>query len=110
MSTAVSTAMSAVVSAVVSVGRDIRAVIASPLQRAQETAQPTASAYGLEIRTDAGLIEAENVFEDIAHPHRMNSRRGTQAVLIIQPFLIRQAQLRQAIAVKRFQSLGEGAH
>lgn len=58
-------------------GRDIRAAIASPLQRAQETAQPTASAYGLEIRTDAGLIEAENVFEgqqinknraQLAHP------------------------------------------
>jgi broad specificity phosphatase PhoE len=44
-------------------GRDIRAVVASPLQRAQETARPTAEAFGLEIRTDERLIESENVFE-----------------------------------------------
>jgi len=56
------------------------------------------------------LFKAENVFEDIAHPHRMNGRRGSQAVLVVQPFLIRQAQLRQASAVERVQSLGEGAH
>ncbi|WP_029069010.1 histidine phosphatase family protein [Jonesia quinghaiensis] len=44
-------------------GRDITAVIASPLQRAQETAQPTAQAFGLEIATDERIIEAENYFE-----------------------------------------------
>jgi broad specificity phosphatase PhoE len=44
-------------------GRDITAVIASPLQRAQETARPTAEMLGLEIRTDERLIESENVFE-----------------------------------------------
>ena len=44
-------------------GRDITAVVASPLQRAQETARPTAEAFGLEIHTDERLIESENVFE-----------------------------------------------
>jgi broad specificity phosphatase PhoE len=44
-------------------GRDITVVVASPLQRAQETARPTAEAFGLEIRTDERLIESENVFE-----------------------------------------------
>lgn len=44
-------------------GHDITAVIASPLQRAQETAQPTAQAFGLEIATDERIIEAENYFE-----------------------------------------------
>ena len=44
-------------------GRDVQAVIASPLQRAQETARPTAEEFGLEIRTDERLIESENVFE-----------------------------------------------
>nr|NLD40376.1 histidine phosphatase family protein [Actinomycetales bacterium] len=44
-------------------GRDLRAVVASPLQRAQESAEPAAAAYGLEIRTDRGLIEAGNEFE-----------------------------------------------
>ena len=44
-------------------GRDVTAVVASPLQRAQETARPTAEMLGLEIHTDPRLIESENVFE-----------------------------------------------
>ncbi|WP_169164381.1 histidine phosphatase family protein [Cellulomonas taurus] len=43
--------------------RDVTVLYASPLQRAQETAAPIAAALGLEIRTDEGLIEAENAFE-----------------------------------------------
>jgi broad specificity phosphatase PhoE len=42
---------------------DLAAVVASPLQRAQETAAPIAAAHGLEIGTDEGLIEADNRFE-----------------------------------------------
>jgi broad specificity phosphatase PhoE len=44
-------------------GRDIVAVIASPLQRAQQTAGPIAAAYGLEIQTDPRIIESANQFE-----------------------------------------------
>ncbi len=44
-------------------GRDITVLVASPLQRAQETAQPTAELFGLDIHTDERLIESENVFE-----------------------------------------------
>jgi broad specificity phosphatase PhoE len=43
--------------------RDIAHVVASPLERAQETATPIAAAHGLEIATDGGLIEAENIFQ-----------------------------------------------
>ena len=43
--------------------RDVVAVIASPLQRAQETAGPLAAAFDLEIRTDERIIEAGNHFE-----------------------------------------------
>lgn len=42
----------------VKVGR----VVASPLLRAQQTAAPTAEAFGLEIHTDERLIEAGNDF------------------------------------------------
>src|ERR671916_1633741 len=42
---------------------DVAAVLASPLQRAQETATPLATAHGLDIRTDDRLIEAGNRFE-----------------------------------------------
>jgi broad specificity phosphatase PhoE len=44
-------------------GRDITVVTASPLDRAQETAVPTASAFDLPVGTDGDLIEADNVFE-----------------------------------------------
>lgn len=46
-------------------GHDVRAIISSPLERAQETAAPTAKYYGLPILTDEGLIEAGNKFEGI---------------------------------------------
>ncbi|WIM87358.1 histidine phosphatase family protein [Candidatus Mycobacterium wuenschmannii] len=44
-------------------GRDIVAVIASPLQRAQETATPIAAKHNLTIDTDPDLIESANFFE-----------------------------------------------
>lgn len=44
-------------------GRDITHVVASPLERAQETAEPIAKSHGLDLATDARLLEAGNVFE-----------------------------------------------
>ncbi|MGO1590455.1 MAG: histidine phosphatase family protein [Ancrocorticia sp.] len=46
-------------------GHDIRAIIASPLERACETAAPTAKATGLPILTDERIIEAGNKFEGV---------------------------------------------
>ena len=43
--------------------RDVTYLVASPLERAQQTAQPIADALGLEIATDERLIEAGNSFE-----------------------------------------------
>jgi broad specificity phosphatase PhoE len=43
--------------------RDIAHVRASPLERAQETARPLASARGLDIVTDDRVIESTNIFE-----------------------------------------------
>ena len=47
------------------VKRDVRQVITSPLQRAQETARPVAEALGLELGIDDRLIEAGNRFEGL---------------------------------------------
>ncbi|MTJ60561.1 histidine phosphatase family protein [Nocardia seriolae] len=47
------------------VDHDIALVVASPLQRAQETADPIAIGHGLTIRTDENLIEAGNTFEGL---------------------------------------------
>lgn len=45
--------------------RDIVYVVASPLERAQQTAAPIAEKLGLEIVTDERVIEADNVFEGL---------------------------------------------
>lgn len=53
------------------ISADITTVLSSPLERAIETATPTAEAYGLDIITDERLIEAANSFEGIAvHANR----------------------------------------
>jgi len=44
-------------------GRPVAAVFASPLERAQETAQPVAERLGRQITTDDRLIESGNVLE-----------------------------------------------
>jgi broad specificity phosphatase PhoE len=44
-------------------GHDIVHVVASPLQRAQETAAPIAAAHRLDVAADERLIEAGNLFE-----------------------------------------------
>jgi broad specificity phosphatase PhoE len=43
--------------------RDVTQLWSSPLERAQETAQPLAGARGLDVVTDERLIESWNVFE-----------------------------------------------
>ena len=42
---------------------DVTVLLASPLQRAQQTAAPIAQSHGLEILTEPDLIEADNKFE-----------------------------------------------
>jgi broad specificity phosphatase PhoE len=42
---------------------DITCVVASPLERAQETAAPIAADHDVEIRTDPRVIDSENRFE-----------------------------------------------
>jgi len=44
-------------------GRDIGYLVASPLERAQETAAPLAGLLGIAVETDVRLIEAANIFE-----------------------------------------------
>jgi broad specificity phosphatase PhoE len=46
-------------------GRDIAAVISSPMERAQETAAPIAQRHGLDIGLDDDLLEATNYFQGL---------------------------------------------
>ena len=43
--------------------REVSRIIASPLERAQQTASPIAERHGLSIATDPDLIESLNIFE-----------------------------------------------
>ena len=43
--------------------RNVTHVVASPLERAQETAAPIAAHHGLPVNTDDELIESTNVFQ-----------------------------------------------
>ena len=47
-------------------GARLAAVLASPLERAQQTAAPIATAHSLEVRTDLRLIENSTIFEGAA--------------------------------------------
>jgi broad specificity phosphatase PhoE len=44
-------------------GRDITYVVASPLERAQQTAEPVAAEFGLDTAADERLLESINTFE-----------------------------------------------
>jgi broad specificity phosphatase PhoE len=46
-------------------GHDVVLVVASPLERAQQTARPVADAFGLSVGTDDRLIEAGNHFQGL---------------------------------------------
>ncbi len=46
-------------------GRDVRAVVSSPLERAVQTAEPIAAQFGLDIQIDERLIESSNHFEGL---------------------------------------------
>ena len=46
-------------------GRDVAAVVSSPLERAQETSAPIAERFQLGVSIDERLIEAGNVFEGL---------------------------------------------
>ncbi|MFV0425583.1 MAG: histidine phosphatase family protein [Beutenbergiaceae bacterium] len=50
-------------------GQDVSYLVASPLQRAQETIAPLAEATGLPVRTDDRVIEADSVLEGLDLQH-----------------------------------------
>ncbi len=61
-------------------GHDVVRVVASPLERAHETAAPIAAAHGLDVQTDPRLVEAANHFQgttvgsnprQLLHPARL---------------------------------------
>ncbi len=96
---------------------DITVVTASPLQRAQETATPSAQAFGLELGTDERLIEAANYFEgktfgvgdgSLRHPehwpHLINPFRPSWG----EPYKEQVARMHAAVDTAREQARSQG--
>lgn len=54
-------------------GRDVVKLVASPLQRTQESAQPWADLFGLPIETDERIIEPHNWFEGTRMRQRLRN-------------------------------------
>ena len=59
--------------------RDVAAVIASPLERAQETAAPVAAAHNLPVGTDERILESTSVFEGRAFGPDLKALRHPRA-------------------------------
>ncbi len=66
-------------------GTTVVHLVASPLTRAQETAQPVADALGLAITTDERIIEAENRFEGMSRI-KSRIRQPRYWPLLVNPF------------------------
>lgn len=68
-------------------GRTISALFASPLQRAQESAEPISHAFGLPIQTEHRIIEPTNRFEGM-NPRARNAalRNPSNWSWILNPF------------------------
>lgn len=98
--------------------RDITYVVASPLQRAQESARPTAEAYGLEVATDERLIEAANAFEgeavnanrlQLAAPRNWARYRNPLRPSWGEPYVAQAARMRDAVAAALREARGHEA-
>jgi len=97
---------------------DITVVTASPLERAQQTAQPVAQAFDLTVGSDADLIEADNIFEGqrvavgdgvLKHPsawrHLYNPLKPSWG----EPYVDLAARMRAAVDRARAQARGHEA-
>ncbi len=98
----------AAAAAVKASGSDVTRLVASPLQRAQESAQPFAVAFGIDIRTDERLIEPTNKFEG------RNFEFGPQVILrpqswpwVTNPFRPSWGEAYSSIATRMFAALDD---
>ncbi|MFN3865809.1 MAG: histidine phosphatase family protein [Demequina sp.] len=87
-------------------GTRVGRVVASPLLRAQQTAAPLAAAFGIDIVTDARLIEAENAYEgrplqsgaaDFIHPRNWWLLRNPWAPSWGEPYIEQRDRMWAAI-------------
>ncbi|HUQ00100.1 MAG TPA: histidine phosphatase family protein [Aeromicrobium sp.] len=99
-------------------GRDVTHLVASPLERAQQTAQPVADAFDLPIVTDDRVIEADNLFEgakfgagagSLRHPSVWWRLRNPMRPSWGEPYKHIAARMRAAVADAREAARGHEA-
>lgn len=97
---------------------DVVDLVASPLQRAQETIAPLAAALDLPVRTDARVIEADSVFEgldlgprpgQLAHPRHWRALVNPFKPSWGEPHIEIVARMREAIRDARASAQGHEA-
>ncbi len=88
-------------------GIDVRAIVASPLQRTQESAAPWAAAYDLPVRLDERLIEPTNRYEGQAPGFTKRSiRRPTEWPWIANPMRPSWGEAYESIANRMIAAIG----
>lgn len=99
-------------------GRDVVHVVASPLERAQETAAPIAARHELEVAVDPRLIEAANFFEGkrfsvgdgvLKRPQVWAKLYNPTRPSWGEPYKAQVARVRAALEAARDQALGHEA-
>jgi broad specificity phosphatase PhoE len=95
---------------------DVTYVVASPLERAQETAAPIASSHGCEVATDARLIESANHFEggrtskkDLLHPRHWHVLANPTKPSWGEPYEVIAARMLAAVDAAREAARGHEA-
>lgn len=98
--------------------RDIIYVVASPLERAQETATPIAAKHGLPIDVDESLIESHNVFQGervspgdgaLRDPRNWRHLRNPRKPSWGEPYAEIAVRMRAAVERARLQAVGHEA-
>ena len=98
--------------------RDVTVVIASPLERAQQTAAPVGAAFGLAVGSDPRLIEAANHFEgmrfgvgdgSLRHPRHWPYLRNPLRPSWGEPYTEQAARMLAAVADARAAARGHEA-
>jgi broad specificity phosphatase PhoE len=99
-------------------GHDVVHLVASPLERAQETAKPLAEAFGLPVTTDERIIEAGNHFQGLTfgvgdgalhHPRHWWHLRNPWRPSWGEPYRVIAARMHAAAADARAKAEGHEA-
>ncbi|HET7397268.1 MAG TPA: histidine phosphatase family protein [Intrasporangium sp.] len=86
---------------------DITHVVASPLERAQQTAAPIAESHGLQVVTDERVIESDNYFEGMTIGGGAGLRNPRHWPKLVNPFRPSWGEPYDAVAERMLAAVGD---